>query len=149
MFADIMNRLFADPEDRAAMAPADARVALAALMVRIAKADDLYDSGERQAILRAVAERHVLGPSEAEAVLEEAEKVEEGAPDTVRFTRVLKNAVPYEERIGVIEALWSIVLEDGERHAEEDALMRQLAPLLGVSDKDSGLARRNAQRDAG
>jgi uncharacterized tellurite resistance protein B-like protein len=88
--------------------------------------------------------RHALPRAEANALLAEAERAEAIAPDTVRFTRLLKDAVAYEDRIDVIEALWRIVLADGVRAADEDALMRQIAPLLGVMDRDSGLARQRA-----
>ena len=38
-------------------------------------------------------------------------------------------------------------LADGRRDPGEDAFLRQLAPLLGVEDRDSALARRRAARD--
>lgn len=147
MFADLIAWLRADdaPDAGARLEAGDARLALAALMVRVARADDLFDSGERAAILRRLQARHNLSPAAATDLLAEAERLEAEAPDTVRFTRALKAAVPYDERMALIEALWSIVLEDGERDPGEDALMRQIAPLLGVTDKDSGIARRRAQ----
>ena len=61
--------------------------------------------------------------------------------DTVRFTRAIKECVAYEERLAVIEALWQIALADGERDAEEDALIRLVASLLGITDVDSAIAR--------
>ena len=67
--------------------------------------------------------------------------MEVAAPDTVRFTRAIKDAVAYEDRLGVIEALWKVVLADGQRAKEEDALLRLVANLLGVSDPDSARAR--------
>ncbi len=72
--------------------------------------------------------------------------LEREAPHTVRFTRAIKDAVPYEERAGVIEDLWRIVLVDGARDSEEDALMRMVAPMLGVNDRDSAMARQRASR---
>ena len=44
-------------------------------------------------------------------------------------------------RLAVIEALWKIALADGERDAEEDALIRLVASLLGITDVDSAKAR--------
>ena len=66
------------------------------------------------------------------------------APDTVRFTRAIKDAVAYEDRRAVVQAAWSVVLADGARAEEENALMRLIASLLGVSDVDSALARQAA-----
>ena len=73
-----------------------------------------------------------------------AEAMEAEAPDTVRFTRAIKDAVPYEDRRSVVQSLWTVVLADGERAQEEDALLRLVANLLGVSDVDSAMARQRA-----
>lgn len=139
MFGNLLQRLMA-PEP-APLPAEDARLALAALLVRIARADGDYDREEIRRIDRVLATRYDCSVSEAGALRREAESVEAEAPDTVRFTRAIKDSVPYEDRIAVIEALWEIVLADGERDHEEDALLRLVAPMLGVSDKDSNLAR--------
>ncbi|WP_132859085.1 TerB family tellurite resistance protein [Shimia isoporae] len=139
MFADFLKRLTApapSPLDQT-----DARLALTALLVRIARADDHYSSAEALKIERIVTERYALATADAQNLMRDAETLEAEAPDTVRFTRAIKDAVPHEERIAVIEAMWSVVLADGERDAEEDALLRLSANLLGINDKDSALAR--------
>lgn len=129
--------------------PADqARLALAALLVRVARADGTYDAGEIARIDRALACRFDLDANAAAALRHEAEAIEAEAPDTVRFTRVLKDTVPLEDRIGLIEAMWSVVLADGARDAAEDRMMRMVAPLLGITDLESGLARQRMERKA-
>lgn len=74
----------------------------------------------------------------------QAEELEEQAPDTVRFTRAIKDAVAYEDRRAVIQAAWSVALADGARDDEEDALLRLVSNLLGVNDRNSALARQKA-----
>lgn len=143
MFADLLRRLTAS--DPTPLPDPDARLALAALLVRIARSDGRYSEAERARIDRIVARRFDLSPFEASALRGEAETMEAEAPDTVRFTRAIKDAVPYEERLGVIEALWEIVLADGQRDAEEDSLLRMIAPMLGVNDRDSNLARQRIE----
>lgn len=146
MFADFFKRLTApDPEP---LTDDDARHALGALLVRLAKSDGDYDVREIERIDRALARRYDLDPVAAAKLRHACEEIERDAPDTVRFTRVIKDAVPYEERIGVIEALWSVVLADGHRDDEEDALMRLIAPMLGVTDQDSALARQRVDQSA-
>lgn len=139
MFADLISRL-TQPEP-AQLPDTDARLALTALLVRIARSDGRYDAGERARILSIVESRYRLSRVEAEALRADAEALESEAPDTVRFTRAIKDAIPLEERIGVIEAMWAVVLDDGRRHGEEDALMRLVASLLGITDQDSNAAR--------
>ena len=118
--------------------------AMAALMVRIAKSDDEYSAAEIARIDAVLGLLYRLTADQAANLRQTAEALEAEAPDTVRFTRAIKEEVPYEERFNVVRALWQVVLADGARDAEEDALMRLLASLLGVNDRDSALARQRA-----
>ncbi|MDF2141656.1 TerB family tellurite resistance protein [Paenirhodobacter sp. CAU 1674] len=127
----------------------DAELALAALLVRLARADHHFDAAEKARIDRILATRGDLSPAQAEALRQRAEEVEAEAPDTVRFTRALKDRVPHENRISVIEAMWEVALADGSREAEEEALIRLAANLLGINDRDSALARQRVQTQRG
>lgn len=143
MFSDLLKRLTApEPE---ALPYDDARLALAALLVRIARSDGDYAQIEADYIEHVLKHRYALSETETRALRHDAENLEAEAPDTVRFTRAIKDAVPYDDRVGVIEALWAIVLADGVRDEEEDALIRMVAPMLGVNDRDSNLARKRVE----
>lgn len=144
MFADFLKKLVAPAP--APLADTDARLALTALLVRVARSDHDYAASEQDRIDRISAERYGLSPFEATKLRTDAEQLESEAPDTVRFTRAIKDAVPYEDRLGVIEALWKVALADGERDASEDALLRLVSNLLGISDRDSALARQRVER---
>lgn len=143
MFADFLKRLI-QPEP-AQLPDADARLALTALLVRIAKSDNDYAPAEKVRIDQITAKRYGLDTQAAAALRTDAEELETQAPDTVRFTRAIKDAVPYEARLGVIEALWDVVLADGTRADEENALLRLVANLLGVTDTDSAMARKRVE----
>ncbi|PWJ18194.1 TerB family tellurite resistance protein [Jannaschia seohaensis] len=144
MFADLLRRLTASAPET--LAAPDARLALAALMVRVARSDHDYAAAEIARIDRILMRRHGLNAAEAAALRAEAEVLEAEAPDTVRFTKAIKESVSLEDRIAVIEALWSVVLADGTRDEEENGLLRLLANLLGVNDRDSNLARRRVEQ---
>lgn len=144
MFESLFSTLFAtDPEP---LDDADARLALTALLVRIARSDNDYASVEIDEIEQIVAARYHLSQAEATELRHEAETFEAEAPDTVRFTRAIKDAVPYDQRLRVVESAWSVVLADGTRADEENALMRLVASLLGIEDRDSHIARQKAVR---
>ncbi|MFD3189546.1 TerB family tellurite resistance protein [Sedimentitalea sp. HM32M-2] len=145
MFGDFLKRL--TQPDPAPLADDDARLALTALLVRIARADNDYATAEIDRIDRLISRRYGLSPFQAAALRGQAEVLEAEAPDTVRFTRAIKDAVPYEDRRAVVQTLWSVVLADGERSQEEDALLRLVANLLGVNDRDSALARQRAAQE--
>ena len=139
MFSDLLRRLTA-PEPQA-LPDTDARLALGALLVRLARTDGSYDASEITQINQVLMRRYALDQAGAEALRAECEALEAEAPDTVRFTRAIKDAVPYPDRLGVIEAMWAVVMADGVRDQEEDSMMRMIAPLLGVTDQDSHRAR--------
>ncbi len=142
MFADLIRRLTSPNADR--LPDPEARVALAALMVRVARADGHYSAPEAACIDSLLAERHGLTRQQAAAIRSDAEVLEAEAPDTVRFTRAIKDAVALEDRGEVVEGLWSVALADGERDAHEDGVLRLVANLLGINDRDSALARQRA-----
>lgn len=144
MLGDLIRSLL-DPEPKE-LAPQDARMALSALLVRIARSDNDYAPAEIARIDKILSRRYQLSMQEAAALRAEAEAVEAEAPDTVRFTRAIKESVPYEERKQVLGAAWAVVLADGSRAQEEDALMRMIASLLGVSDVDSAMVRKSVER---
>ena len=144
MFANFLKRLTQpDPEP---LNDTDARLALVALLVRIARADGNYAAVEVARIDQIITARFTLAQAETAALRRQAETLETEAPDTVRFTRAIKAAVPYEDRLAVVEAAWSVALADGGRADEENALMRLIPSLLGVSDMDSARARKNAAK---
>lgn len=148
MWTSILNLLVGDPgETPARTAPAD--LAMAALLVRVARADGDYAAHERSLIRQLVQRRGGLSEADAETRLCEAEALEAQSADTVRFTRDIKTRTRPEDRLAVMEDLWSIVLADGTRDPGEDQLMRLCAGLLGVSDRDSALARQQAAAEAG
>ncbi|MFY0692030.1 MAG: TerB family tellurite resistance protein [Paracoccaceae bacterium] len=139
MFGDFLRRLTAvQPEP---IDGTDVKLALGALLVRIARSDGDYSAVEAEEITQILSRHFDLSAAQAAAMRADAEVLESEAPDTVRFTRAIKDAVSHEDREEVVEALWELVLADGTRDHEEDGIMRLVAPLLGINDRDSALAR--------
>ena len=121
----------------------DAQLAMAALLVKVARADWDYSEVEKARIDAILQRRY--GLADASALRLEAEVAELEASDVVQFTRAIKKAVEIEDRDSVIEALWELVLADGDRAHEEDTALRKIAPLLGINDVDSALARQRVE----
>ena len=144
MFADFLKRLTAPTPTP--MEDDDARLALTALLVRIARTDGAYIQAEIDRIDAITSARYQLTPDAATMLRHDAETLETEAPDTIRFTRAIKDAVAYEDRLAIIESLWQVVLVDGAREAEEDSLLRLVSSLLGINDRDSALARQRVSR---
>ncbi len=142
MFQNLLQRLLAPAPAR--LPDAEERLALAALLIRVAKSDNLYSAEEVERIDRALSVRYDLDVFEAGRLRVEAEGLESEAPDTVRFTRALKDAVPLDDRAALMEVLWSVALADGHRDSMEDQLLRIVSNLLGLTDVESARARQRA-----
>lgn len=141
MFQKLLSSLLAAPTSQPPLAAEDAEVALAALLVRVARSDEHYEQAEKQRIDRLLAQRRGLTAPEAAERRIAAEAIEADAPDTVRFTRMIKDRIALEDRNDVIAAMWEVAYADGQRDPDEEAMIRLVAGLLGIPDRDSALIR--------
>lgn len=141
MFKDLLTRLMGEAPARSQLDGEEAELAIAALLVRVARADDHYDQAERQRIDRVLARRRGLSPAEAAARRAEAEALEAEAADTVRFTRQIKDRIGLEDRTGVLAAMWEVAYADSDRDMDEESLIRLVAGLLGIPDRESAQIR--------
>ena len=139
MIKSLFTSLFAEQEE--CLPQDESRLALAVLLVRVGRADNEYSSDEKRRTDKILAARFDLAPEEAVELRQEAERTEMEVADNVSFTRALKRSVPFEERVGLVEALWEVVMADRTRDYAEDGFLRLATKLLGVSDRDSALAR--------
>ena len=122
-------------------APSEAHVAAAALMVEAARLDGTFGDDERDRIRALLVGHFQLTPWVAGELLARAEHTATESVAWQGFTRAIKDELPPEERIAVIEMLWEVVYADGRLHDYEASLLRRVAGLLYVSDRDSGEAR--------
>jgi uncharacterized tellurite resistance protein B-like protein len=117
-------------------------IAAAVLMVEAAQLDDHYGDDERNAIL-AILERHFsLDQGTARELLGLGEAQQEDAVQLYTFTRRIKQEIEQEEHVEIIEMLWEVAYADGVLHAYEEQLVRRVAGLIYVSDRDRGDARK-------
>jgi len=131
-----------DAQDALAGAGDKVQLATVALLVEAAQMDAEFGAEERAKIIELVEGRFGLSAAESRELLQAASEKVEQAVEVFGFTREIKNAFSPEERIEVMEMLWEVAYADGVLHDLEASLMRRLAGLLHVSDRDNGLARK-------
>ncbi|WP_397542250.1 tellurite resistance TerB family protein [Roseovarius salis] len=124
----------------------DERLALGALMVRVALSDHAYDLAEIRRIDRLLSRLYGLGPVDAAKMRATAEKLERQAPETERFAHLIRETVRFEARLEALEALWEVVLADGMASASELRVIEEARESLGLSETDSLAARETAER---
>jgi len=140
----IFDGMAAAPED-AALDQEALPLAAACLLVESAMTDGSFDDDERTVILIALEAHFGLSGEEGSALIADAEEQVAESSQLYGFTRVIKDKMPFEERGKIIEMLWEVAYADGVIHDYEAALVRRVAGLIAVSDKDSGLAKRRVR----
>ena len=60
----------------------------------------------------------------------------------LRFTKKILEGMTDEQRVEMIEMLWEVAYADGILDPEEDSLIRRIAGLIYVTDRDRVLARK-------
>ena len=120
----------------------DLQLASAALLVEAARMDDDFGQDEYAVIERLLRERFSLSVEDADRLVGAANKVSADSVELFGFTSKIKDAFDEEERIQMIEMLWEVVFADGKLDDLEANLLRRVAGLLYVTDRDSGDARK-------
>ena len=111
-------------------------VKICALLIHTAKIDENYTNSEEEIIKKTLLE---LGSDEDELdkIINEAKIIEENSNQILEFTREVKNLAE-EDKIKIIEALWSIIYSNKDADIYETNLMRRLAGLLYIDSKTMG-----------
>ncbi len=119
-------------------------LAAAVLLVETARMDDTIGDEERSVIVDLVRSRFDLADEAVASVVELADEVAHNAVELSRFTRRIRDGFDHDERVEMVEMLWRVVYADGVVHDHEANLLRRVAGLLYVSDRESGEARKRA-----
>jgi len=122
---------------------------MAGLMVEAASADGEVSKDETRLIAGAIARQFELDAAEAEQLVSQAEAAADERVELFGLVSKLRGRSDYEERIGILEMVWMVVLVDGHLDHLEAQMMRRLAGLLFVSDVDSALAAKTAKQRLG
>ena len=108
-----------------------------ALLIHAAKIDENYTEKEEEIIKKTLSE---LGAKKETIIqiINDAKSIEENSNQILDFTREVKN-LPGNDKIKIIEALWSIIYSNKEADIYETNLMRRLAGLLYIDSSTMGV----------
>ena len=109
------------------------RIAGAALLVEMSRADHEVSAVERSAIEGAL--RHVfeLEPAAVADLYRMAERHADDATSLYEFTRLINEQFQPAEKENLIELLWFVAFADGRLDKYEEHLVRRVADLVYVS----------------
>ena len=107
-----------------------------ALLIHAAKIDENYTENEEEIIKKTLIE---LGADiiTIPQIIKKAKSIEENSNQILDFTKEVKN-LPENDKIKIIEALWSIIYSNNDADIYETNLMRRLAGLLYIDSSTMG-----------
>ena len=117
---------------------------LCGLMIEAAYTDGTIGESEIKKIKFSLINVFDENEEEVDFVLDEAIKNKNNSKSLHYYTSFINKNFDSDKKLLLIEALWEIVLSDGEIHDFESNLIRRLAGLLYISDVNSGNARKRA-----
>lgn len=145
MFRRLLDLVTAvDQQNQSVALAEDPKLATAALLVEAAMMDATFEASERQRIESLLERRFELAAGDAGALVEKAAEQVDSSSQLFGFTRTVNEHFDHDERVGLVEMLWQVVYADGRLDDYEANLMRRIAGLIHVSDRESGAARKRA-----
>ena len=117
---------------------------LCGLMIEAAYTDGQIEESELNKIKLCLINLFEENPQNVGIVLNQALKNKNNSKSLHYYTSFINKNFDDEKKLLLLEALWEIVLSDGDIHDFESNLLRRLAGLLYISDVNSGNARKRA-----
>ena len=111
-------------------------VNICALLIHAAKIDEKYTNNEEEIIKKTLIELGIKKDNAANTI-KDAKIIEENSIQILDFTKEVKN-LSEQDKIKIVEALWSIIYSDKDADLYETNLMRRLAGLLSIDIKTMG-----------
>ncbi len=112
------------------------RLAAAALLVEVTRADRQIKAEEREVMLQTVQNAFNLTEDEAAQLIELAEAETDASISLFQFTHLIDKGFSLEQKIRVIEMMWQVVFADAVMEKHEEALVRKVAGLLHVPQRE-------------
>ena len=129
----ILNSFFMSDEKDDSSSVEEDKIATTVLFLELAQADFKVTKEEQQHINLSLQNFFDLSELELEEILEIAEKKRDERNDIWSFTHHIKNNYSRDKKLKIMDTLWQLVYSDGHMDKYEEALMRKITSLLGLS----------------
>ncbi len=123
----------------------DPKVAVCAVLLEVARADQDFDPAERRTIVTVLRRQFELSEAEVEELIAATEAERSGTPDLWPFTNALRRVFSPDEKLDLLVMVWQVVFADEVLDAHEDLLVRKLTTMLSVNHSVVMEAKRRAR----
>lgn len=110
----------------------DLRVAACALLLEVAYADDHFSADERKHLRNLVRRHFGLKREAVDELIVLADDERRRRVDMWGFANLIREHYSIGQKMVLAEAMWGLVLADGNLAGREDYIMRKISALLGL-----------------
>ena len=125
------------------------KVATAALLVEIAKADGDFSGDERKRIIDLMKKDYDLDDECVNELLALSEQKVKDSVSIYEFSSVINESFTQQEKLDLIKNLWRIIYEDGKLDSHEDRLIKIIGSTMNLEHKDVINAKLFVKREMG
>ena len=124
------------PETSEKLSERSLRLATAALLIEMMRADAEISNEEKTTITKIISSKFSLSDKEIADLIKLAEEEIFRATGYFEFTSLINKGFSYEEKVKVVEHLWEVAFSDMSLDRHEEYMVRKIAGLIYVSHKD-------------
>ncbi len=133
----LLQSLFRDDGGDAVRSPEETRrLAAAALLIEVARADFKQGAEEERTMAALLEKTLQLKASDVASLLADADDAVDAATSLYEFTRLVNDHYDYGEKRELIDCMWQVAYADAELDKYEEHLIRRVAELIYVTHED-------------
>ncbi len=110
--------------------------ACAALLIETALADKVFNDEELASMKQTLKIVYKVEEKDIDELIDESKKKVSESTSLYEYTRLINDLCDYEDKLRLINNLWSIAFADQQLDKYEEYLIRKISDLLHVSHKD-------------
>jgi len=115
----------------------DIEIAVCMLLIHAAKTDNHFDEIEKRIIKESLFELGLKDKEYIDRLYNYSENKEKDSVEILNMTKEIKK-LKYEHRLEIIEIMLKVIYSDDELCQFEDRLIRKVAGLIYIENKDLG-----------
>ncbi len=136
MIKSLKSLFMSQPEEDPVALEHRLRLAAAALLIEVSRADYTVDSAELRTIKTVLQTGLGISQQEIEELIALAGKAADKATSLYEFTRLINDHYSRQQKLQVIQSMWRIAYADDDLDKYEERLIRQVADLIHVPHKE-------------
>ena len=108
----------------------------AALLIETALADKVFNTEEIDSMKKTLREVYEIDEKDLDELISESEKKVSESTSLYEYTRLINDLCDYQDKLKLINNLWTIAFADKHLDKYEEFLIRKISDLLYVSHSD-------------